>query len=151
MLQSGKVLVKENGWAVLEIIRPSACAGCGMCKPSSNAKRVRAICEKDCTPGDIVNVEMKDGDVLKAATAAYIVPLLGFIAGIIVGNAMSRYFAMPDKADAFGAAGGFLFLGMTYLAVRKYDMGLDKKKFSPVVTGLSDPGEIACHIKKTTA
>ncbi|HQJ25039.1 MAG TPA: SoxR reducing system RseC family protein, partial [Bacillota bacterium] len=74
MQQLGKVLSLEKGWAVLEITRPQACRGCGMCQPSSNAKRVKAICEVDVGPGDLVVVEMKDGDVLKAAGIAYGVP-----------------------------------------------------------------------------
>lgn len=144
MQQTGMVISKEKGWALLEIIRPSACKGCGMCKPSDNAKRVKAVCEIEVSKGDFVVVEMKDGDVLKAAAVAYGVPLLGFLAGIVTGNGFAGYFKLQSKADAFAAAGGFLFLIMAYLGVRKYDLGLDSRKFSPVVTGLADPGSEAC-------
>lgn len=144
MQQTGKVLAVEKGWAVLEIIRPHACAGCGMCKPSDNAKKVKAICEIDVTPGDFVTVEIKDGDLVKVAGIAYGVPLLGFLAGMIAGNGVAKYFKMADKANGFAAIGGFLFLALAYFAVRKYDMGLDKRKYCPTVSGKADPGEDSC-------
>lgn len=144
MQQTGLVISREKGWALLEIIRPSACKGCGMCKPSDNAKRVKAICDMEVAKGDFVVVEMKDGDVLKAAMVAYGVPLLGFLAGIVTGNGFAGYFKLQEKADAFAAAGGFLFLFLAYLGVRKYDLGLDSRKFAPVVTGMADPGSESC-------
>lgn len=147
MQQTGWVITNEKGWALLEIIRPSACKGCGMCKPSDNAKRVKAICDMEVGKGDLVVVEMKDGDVLKAAAVAYGVPLLGFLAGVVTGNGFASYFKLQQKADAFAAAGGFLFLIMAYLGVRKYDLGLDSRKFAPVVTGFADPGSESCFGK----
>ncbi|HNZ09446.1 MAG TPA: SoxR reducing system RseC family protein [Bacillota bacterium] len=150
MQQLGKVLSLEKGWAVLEITRPQACRGCGMCQPSSNAKRVKAICETEVEPGDYVVVEMKDGDVLKAAGIAYGLPLLGFLAGIVTGNGVAGYFGMKGSSDLFSVIGGFTFLALTYFGVRKYDMGLDKRSFCPKVTGKADPGEVSCPGRTTS-
>ena len=147
MQQTGKVLACGNGWAVLEIVRPSACAGCGMCKPSDNAKRVRASCKIDVLPGEFVTVDMKDGDVLKAAAIAYGVPLLGFLAGVTTGNGLAKYLKMPDKANGFAVIGGFVFLALAYFAVKRYDMGLDSSKFCPVVSGMALPGQDNCPAK----
>ena len=149
MQQTGLVISKEKGWALLEIIRPSACKGCGMCKPSDNAKKVKAICDMEVSKGDFVVVEMKDGDVLKAAAVAYGVPLLGFLAGMVTGNGFATYFKLQAKADALAAAGGFLFLILAYWGVRKYDLGLDSRKFAPVVTGFADPGSENCFGRST--
>lgn len=151
MQQLGRVTAIERGWAVLEMTRPSACRGCGMCQPSSNAKRVKAICEIDANIGDYVTVEMKDGDVVKAAGIAYGVPLLGFLAGMVSGNGLSRYLGMEKSGDLFSAIGGFLFLALAYFGVRKYDLGLDKKSYCPVVTGLADPGADSCSGKTGTS
>ncbi|HOA15201.1 MAG TPA: SoxR reducing system RseC family protein [Bacillota bacterium] len=150
MQQLGRVLSREQGWAVLEIVRPSACKGCGMCQPSANAKRVKAICDIDAGVGDYVTVEMKDGDVLKAAGIAYGVPLLGFLAGMVAGNGLSVYLGRQASSDLFSAVGGFVFLFLAYIGVRKYDLGLDKKSFCPVVTGLADPGADACSGRAIT-
>ena len=151
MQQLGRILSIEQGWAVLDITRPSACKGCGMCQPSANAKRVKAICEIDAKVGDYVTVEMKDGDVLKAAGIAYGIPLLGFLAGMVSGNGLSRYFGMEASADLFSAVGGFVFLALAYFGVRKYDLGLDKKSFCPVVTGSADPGTDSCSGRTITS
>ena len=151
MQQLGRVISKEQGWAVLEIIRPSACKGCGMCQPSANAKRVKAICEIDAGTGDYVTVEMKDGDVLKAAGIAYGIPLLGFLAGMVSGNGLSRYLGREASADLFSAIGGFVFLALAYFSVSKYDLGLDKRSFCPVVTGLADPGTDSCSGRVITS
>jgi len=121
-----------------------------MCQPSANAKRVKAICDIDAGVGDYVTVEMKDGDVLKAAGIAYGVPLLGFLAGMVAGNGLSVYLGRQASSDLFSAVGGFVFLFLAYIGVRKYDLGLDKKSFCPVVTGLADPGADACSGRAIT-
>lgn len=151
MQQLGRVLSCEGGWALLEITRPHACASCGMCQPSKNAKRVKALCEIEVSSGDYVTVEMKDGDVLKAAGIAYGLPLLAFVAGMVAGDGVAKYFGNPGKADLFAAVGGFLFMALAYFGVRKYDLGLDKKRYCPTVTGKAEPGLDSCEGKATNA
>ena len=90
MQQRVKVLSCEpNGMARVSVLRQSACsgdchkcAGCGAAEQTMIFTAVNAIGAK---PGDLVTVESASGPVLKAAAVLYMVPLVLFIAGYLLG------------------------------------------------------------------
>ena len=81
--------VFENGTAQVVLIRQSACSGdCHKCSGCGAAKETVVFTAKnpvDAKPGDLVKVEAATGAVLRSAAVLYLLPLVLFLAGYIVG------------------------------------------------------------------
>ncbi|MCL6615263.1 MAG: SoxR reducing system RseC family protein, partial [Firmicutes bacterium] len=58
---------------------------------------------------------------LRAAAAAYLVPLLALLAGYLVLSAFLARLGMAAGREAFAIAGGFACLALSYLWLRSYD------------------------------
>ena len=90
MQQLVKVLTcNADGTAQVACLRQSACSGdchkcsgCGAVEQTMIFTARNPICAK---PGDMVNVEAATGPVLKAAALLYMLPLVLFISGYLVG------------------------------------------------------------------
>ena len=102
-------------------IRESACSGdchkCSGCGAVEQAMIFNARNPIGAKAGDIVNVESATGPVLKAAAGLYMLPLLLFIAGYLVGM----------QWQLGGIAGGLAFVLGIGIAVA-YDRLVMKKK-----------------------
>ena len=90
MQQRVKVLSCEpNGMARVSVLRQSACSGdchkCAGCGAAEQTMIFTAINSIGAKPGDLVTVESASGPVLKAAAILYMVPLVLFIAGYLIG------------------------------------------------------------------
>ena len=90
MQQRVKVLSCEpDGMARVSVLRQSACSGdchkCAGCGAAEQTMIFTAINSIDAKPGDLVTVESASGPVLKAAAILYMVPLVLFIAGYLIG------------------------------------------------------------------
>ena len=100
------------GYAEVKVRRTSACASahnCGSCDHCSmlaNAPEIIVVAEnpKGAEVGETVTVESSTAGVMKAAMVLYIVPLLLFFAGYIVGNLLGW---TEGPAIALGG-GGFV-------------------------------------------
>jgi len=73
--------------ATITYIRPEACAKCGACGGLSQTGSISLKAE--CKTGDWVKVELPDGRFMTATLIAYIIPLIGFLAGLFLGSALS--------------------------------------------------------------
>ena len=90
MQQRVKVLACEpDGMARVSVLRQSACSGdchkCAGCGAAEQTMIFTAINSIGAKPGDLVTVESASGPVLKAAAILYMVPLVLFIAGYLIG------------------------------------------------------------------
>ena len=90
MQQRVKVLSCEpDGMARVSVLRQSACSGdchkCAGCGAAEQTMIFTAINSIGAKPGDLVTVESASGPVLKAAAILYMVPLVLFIAGYLIG------------------------------------------------------------------
>ena len=79
-----------DGTAQVLHIRQSACSGdchkCSGCGAVQETMLLTANNPIGAKPGDVVTVEAKSGPVLAAATMLYVLPLILFFAGCIVGT-----------------------------------------------------------------
>jgi sigma-E factor negative regulatory protein RseC len=122
MQQRVKVIsCNPNGTAQVSVVRQSACsgdchkcAGCGSTKQTMLFTAHNAIGAK---PGDAVVVESDTGTVLKGAMLLYVLPLITFLAGYIVGENLWGQGILVSIA-------GFV-LGMA--PIKFYDRHLAKK------------------------
>ena len=102
MTRPGEVTEVKNGMMQVTFCRPEACEACGACE---GGKHETVIWVKgEAQVGDIAVVDMPDKTVLRASLAAYGIPLLGLLAGLILGMAV-----VPDNEIA-GVVGALIGL-----------------------------------------
>ena len=90
MQQLVKVLTcNADGTAQVACLRQSACSGdCHKCSGCGAVEQTMIFTARNpigAKPGDMVNVESATGPVLKAAAVLYMLPLVLFISGYLVG------------------------------------------------------------------
>ena len=109
MLRSGKVVAAENG--VLEVCfeRPEACAHCGQCGGQKGETFVKI--SGDVPVGRWIDVDMPEGQVLKASMLAYVMPLLMLLGGLALGSVVF-------ENDIFKALTGIVCMGISWLVLR---------------------------------
>jgi len=121
MEEKGRVVKVENGVAKVEMERTSSCARCGICLQGSGEKMI--LYAKDSLgvhPGDEVLVSMESKEVLKAAFLIYLFPLIGLIAGYLIGRTI---FGTENVGILFA---GFGFFGVFFL-LYEYDKRLKSR------------------------
>lgn len=83
--------INEDGTAQVVHIRESACSGdchkCSGCGAVKQAMLIDAYNPIGAQPGDMVEIRSETGPVLMGAMVLYIVPLVLFIAGYLLGDA----------------------------------------------------------------
>ena len=83
--------INEDGTAQVVHIRESACSGdchkCSRCGAVKQAMLIDAYNPIGAQPGDMVQIRSETGPVLMGAMVLYIVPLVLFIAGYLLGDA----------------------------------------------------------------
>ena len=122
MQQLVKVLQCEpDGMAKVACLRQSACSGdCHKCSGCGAVEQTMIFTARNpigARPGDTVTVESATGPVLKAAAVLYLMPLVLFIAGYLVGM----------QWGMGGLMGGLAF-GLSIGLIIAYDRFVMKKK-----------------------
>lgn len=118
------VLVRDllpDGMASVVRVRESACSGdCHKCSGCGAARETIVLHAKNdigARPGDVVKLESQSSPVLKAAAVLYVLPLLAFFAGYIVG----------ENLWGKGILVSLLAFALGMLPVRLVDRSLAKK------------------------
>ena len=118
--EQGIVLrTKHDGWADVITERKDACGDCGAshcCVGSETGSKMvtRALNRIGATSGDLVAITLRSGLVVKSAFAIYLVPILGFIGGAVVGAVVHNSVHLSESGAAilfgFGGLVGGYFL-----------------------------------------
>lgn len=122
MEQKVKVLTCEkDGSAQVVYVRQSACSGdCHKCSGCGAAEQTMIFTARNpigARPGDLVTIASDTGPVLKAAAVLYMLPLVLFIAGYLLGM----------QWNLGGLTGGLAF-ALSIGLVIAYDRLVMKKK-----------------------
>ena len=122
--------VYEDGTALVLHLRQSACSGdchkCSGCGAAQETITLKALNPIGAAPGDLVSIRAESGPVLKAAAMLYMVPMVLFFAGYILGQCLWNR----------GALGGCMaFLLGIALAVAYDRKVLKNKKTCYTITG----------------
>lgn len=84
--------VHGDGTATVRHMRQSACSGdchkCSGCGAAQEAIELNAVNAIGAAPGDFVTIEAATGPVLKAAAMLYMVPMVLFFLGYLLGAAL---------------------------------------------------------------
>ena len=90
----GKVIRTEGDIAYVRFERSEMCNHCNVCI-SSGAHLMEAKCKNPvhAKEGNTVTVSFERKNLLKASLIAYIIPLVLFVAGLLIGNQISELFS----------------------------------------------------------
>ena len=122
MQQRVKILsCTEDGVAQVACLRQSACSGdCHKCSGCGAVEQTMVFAARNligAKPGELVIVESETGPVLKAVAVLYMMPLILFIAGYLLGMQWG-----------LGGLIGALAFTLSILLVVLYDRFVMKKK-----------------------
>ncbi len=132
MREKGRVVRIENGFAIVQMTRSAACNCCGMCNglvPGSNELHIRTANAAGASPGDTVEIEVQTRGVLQAAFLVYGLPLLGGIAGFILGSLVA--------GGIYRIAGALLGFGIAFPVIYFVDKrAAREERFLPEIVGI---------------
>lgn len=141
MNQQGYIIeIVDNKTAKLKMQRHSACASCGKCQTlSSESKEILVEVDNSigAKPGDHVEVNMENMNVLKATALAYVVPLIFLLVGTIVSYFMLDMIisAQGIIVELISGIIGIMLMLLSYVILKKNDSKFrDSRKFIPVIT-----------------
>ncbi len=84
MIRTGKVVSSSKGMLQVCFERPEMCAKCGQC---GEMKETLISIAGNASPGDWVDVDLPEGQLLKFSAIVYVIPLLFLLLGLFLGKA----------------------------------------------------------------
>ena len=133
MLRTGKVVAANGGEMEVCFERPEACAHCGACAGQKEKTLVKL-------PGDVpvgrwIEVDMPEGQVLKASVLAYVLPLIMLLGGLALGSLLF-------SQEALWAVTGILCMGLSWLILRLIEKRMKQKAvWQPTIVNVYGEGE----------
>lgn len=136
MEQKVKVLTCEkDGSAQVVYVRQSACSGdCHKCSGCGAAEQTMIFTARNpigARPGDLVTIASDTGPVLKAAAVLYMLPLVLFIAGYLLGM----------QWNLGGLTGGLAFALSIGLVIAYDRLVMKKKNTVYTIVGFAPKGQ----------
>lgn len=131
MIKFGQVTAynEKTGVATITYIRPEACAKCGGCGALTQTGSIEL--KADCKVGNWVRVSLPDGRFMSATALAYVVPLIGFLAGLFTG----WYASGANELWALG--GSFIGLGVCLAGLKLNEKRIaGRPEWTPRVTAV---------------
>lgn len=128
MIEEQGVIISLNGdVALVSTERGTECDSCGsksLCKPGVEGKDKTMVVETfnqiDAKVGERVLFTVGAATVLKAGVMLYLVPLLSFIAGVVVGQVLGPKLLPDINLDLLSFVLGFLFVFLSFVGIRFY-------------------------------
>jgi sigma-E factor negative regulatory protein RseC len=124
--EQGTIIETRNDIAFISTERGSECDSCGsksLCKPGEGEDMTMVVEAQnliDAKVGERVIFTVGAATVLRAGMMLYLVPLLCFIAGVVVGQVLGPEL-MPEKnLDLVSAVLGFVFVAISFVGIRIY-------------------------------
>ena len=125
--------VYDDGTAQVVCVRKSACSGdchkCSGCGAVKETLMLRAVNTIGARPGQLVTVTAESSPVLRAAAVLYLMPVLLFVLGYLLG---------ADRWNAGGICGMAGFLVGIILAVAYDRLVMKKRDTVYTITGYAD-------------
>lgn len=134
-------MIKEQGIikdikhekAMVRVQQTSACAQCksrGSCDVSKREMLIEVKNDLQAKEGDLVEVSVPEGTVVKLSFLVYIMPIIALIIGAFLGAAIAESSQTnPTLTSIFG---GGLCMGIAYYVLRKFNKRAEShKKYFP--------------------
>ena len=133
------LIVKDNGpTVVIRTERTTACDSCATKSACYSASSTEALIEADnpvgAHLGDKVVFTVSAGSVVKAGLLLYLVPILSFIAGVVIGQTAGKRIFTSMNSDLSSAIFGVAFLAAAFFGLKLYGgRAARQSAFRPIV------------------
>ena len=121
MEETGKVVEIAGSLARVELSATDACATCGakfMCRSGSRGSSTTlASNEPGAKLGDLVRIEVDPRQSLLTGLMLFILPIVIFVAGLLVTRLMIRH-------EAYAVLGGLVFLILYFVLLKRVERWL---------------------------
>lgn len=136
--EEGVVIQTFDDKARVRTIRSSACEGCAsesFCHPEKGTEMIMEVVNNiHAKVGERVKIGLKPGVYLKASFLVYMVPIISFIIGAIIGKELAAYISYSKDSDLFAIISGVILLIPTFIAMRLYNRKIEKdRSYQPVI------------------
>lgn len=132
MEQIGYVRRIFNDIAEVEVRRTSGCGGgCSSCGGGCSAPSITVPLKNTlkAQEGDYVEIKGEANKIIKYALILYIIPFAMLILGIVMGVGFFKSRGIGNY-EMYGFLSGIIFLGISFLIVKKIDVNIQGKKES---------------------
>ena len=104
----------------------ASCASCGTCNAQRDDMEVEVINEVGAKIGDRILIDIKTSAFLKATFLLYVFPIIGLLAGAMLGVQAAAYYGYDSSACSalFGFAA--FFLTVAFVRIKGNRMGEDR-------------------------
>ena len=138
------ITVGDDGWAQVVTSRRTECGDCNSshcCASLGSGSKmvVKALNRAGAGVGDLVFINLSSRTVLKIAAILYIIPVLGLLSGVWVGENIKQglFSDQSNMTILLGFAG--LILGFILIAIISRIMSADERLY-PVITRILKTG-----------
>ncbi|MBI5344509.1 MAG: SoxR reducing system RseC family protein [Deltaproteobacteria bacterium] len=126
------VIVKDKGLtALIKAERTTACEKCVQKDSCLSTSDVDMLIEADnpigAKPGDHVVFTIGAGSIVKAGMLLYLVPIVSFIAGVVLGQTLAKRAFTDWNPDLVSGVLGLIFLAATFIGLKVYGKVLVEK------------------------
>lgn len=119
--------------AKVKASRHSDCENCGSC-PGNTAIIVEALNPVGAQRGQLVAIEVKQVNMLKAAFIVYMLPLVAAVAGVFAGNYLADAHMVADSMW-YQIGGGVVAFGLSLGYIKYFDRtARANEEMRPVIT-----------------
>lgn len=139
MKETARVIKKENGQSLVQIIRVSACSHCDekcmLAEDSHDMEEMEVLVNDPigAEVGSMVELEMGAKPILFSAFVVYLLPLVAIILGYFAG---SRWLSiLANDGEIAGIIGSVIAFFLSFLLLRFFDKKAGaKSNFHPEIT-----------------
>ena len=139
MKERARVIKKEDGQSLVQIVRTSACSHCDekcmLAEDSHEVEEMEVLVNDPigAEVGSMVELEMGAKPILFSALVVYLLPLVAIVAGYFAGSSWLNIFIKnPETAGIVGSITSFF---LSFLLLRAFDKKAGSKShFHPEIT-----------------
>ena len=132
MEEHGVVVESKGAVVLIRAKRTSACDSCASSKSCHSISDEEMLVEADdpigAEVGDRVIYEVSASAIIKAGMLLYLVPLLSFILGLVLGSVASPRYFTEQNPDLVSGIFGVVFLGAAFIGLKLYGRRLERDK-----------------------
>ena len=131
MQEIGTIISLQANKALIQVNRGDKCEGCNVCHAfGENKMQLEASNHINAQVGDVVQVDINPGDVLRGSILVFLFPLAMMIVGYFVGMRFS-----VTGTEGAGILGALVALALSFVVVKFVDRSKqDKSEDTAIIT-----------------
>ena len=138
MIEETGIITKTDGaMAKVLVQKRGSCEGCaasGVCESSEQGMEIEALNPVQAKVGQQVKVSIKPQTYLRGAILVYGIPLVAFIAGVIIGKNIGEAYFKQINSDIVSVILGFAGFIISFLIIRLWSKKAETKiEYKPVI------------------